>query len=58
MVLVSLILLSYTAQTYDVAVIDEIQMIGDSERGHAWTRCVRMYVLMCMCGDVYVCVYL
>ncbi|TFJ82406.1 hypothetical protein NSK_006315 [Nannochloropsis salina CCMP1776] len=25
-------------QDYDVAVLDEIQMIGDPERGHAWTR--------------------
>ncbi|KAM3569315.1 hypothetical protein VYU27_008589 [Nannochloropsis oceanica] len=25
-------------QDYDVAVVDEIQMIGDPERGHAWTR--------------------
>lgn len=23
-------------RSYDVAVIDEIQMIADSERGHAW----------------------
>ena len=43
--------LTYTAQTYDVAVIDDIQMIGDNERGHAWTRCVRMYI----CADVHVC---
>lgn len=27
-------------QTYDVGVIDEIQMIGDSRRGWAWTRAV------------------
>jgi len=27
-------------QDYDVAVVDEIQMIGDPERGHAWTRYV------------------
>jgi len=26
---------------YDVAVIDEIQMIGDSSRGWAWTRAVQ-----------------
>jgi ATP-dependent RNA helicase SUPV3L1/SUV3 len=25
-------------KTYDVAVVDEIQMIGDIERGHVWTR--------------------
>lgn len=29
-------------QDYDVAVLDEIQMIGDPERGHAWTRCVSL----------------
>jgi ATP-dependent RNA helicase SUPV3L1/SUV3 len=27
-----------TIQEYDVAVIDEIQMLGDPERGAAWTR--------------------
>jgi ATP-dependent RNA helicase SUPV3L1/SUV3 len=27
-----------TIKEYDVAVIDEIQMIGDRERGHAWTK--------------------
>ena len=26
------------AERYDVAVIDEIQLIGSSERGHSWTR--------------------
>jgi ATP-dependent RNA helicase SUPV3L1/SUV3 len=25
-------------RVYDVAVVDEIQMIGDMTRGHAWTR--------------------
>jgi len=25
-------------QRYDVAVIDEIQMIADERRGHAWTQ--------------------
>jgi ATP-dependent RNA helicase SUPV3L1/SUV3 len=25
-------------EDYEVAVIDEIQMIGDGERGWAWTR--------------------
>ncbi|KAG6897878.1 hypothetical protein C0992_009676 [Termitomyces sp. T32_za158] len=29
-----------TVRHYDVAVIDEIQMIGDSERGNAWTTAV------------------
>lgn len=27
-----------TNEMYDVAVIDEIQMIADSHRGYAWTR--------------------
>ncbi|MDO4331662.1 MAG: helicase-related protein [Eubacteriales bacterium] len=27
-------------QKYDVAVIDEAQMIADSERGHSWTRAI------------------
>ena len=26
--------------TYDVAVIDEIQLIEDSERGYAWTNAI------------------
>lgn len=26
---------------YDVVVIDEIQMIGDLSRGHAWTRALQ-----------------
>ena len=26
--------------TYDIAVIDEAQMMGDRDRGHAWTRAV------------------
>jgi ATP-dependent RNA helicase SUPV3L1/SUV3 len=38
---------------YDVAVIDEIQMIGDPDRGRAWTRAV--LGLQCrelhLCGD-------
>lgn len=25
-------------RTFDVAVVDEIQMIGSATRGHAWTR--------------------
>ena len=29
-----------TEQKYDVAVIDEAQMIADSDRGHSWTRAV------------------
>ena len=27
-------------QEVDVAVVDEIQLIGDPQRGHAWTRAV------------------
>ncbi len=27
-------------QKYDIAVIDEAQMIGDSDRGHSWTRAI------------------
>lgn len=27
-------------QYYDVAVIDECQMIADRERGYAWTRAI------------------
>ena len=27
-------------QTYDVAVIDEAQMIADEDRGHSWTRAI------------------
>ena len=27
-------------QKYDVAVIDETQMIADSDRGHSWTRAI------------------
>jgi len=29
-----------TTKLYDVAVVDEIQLIGDSDRGGAWTRAV------------------
>ncbi|GAA0740242.1 DEAD/DEAH box helicase [Clostridium oceanicum] len=29
-----------TKEEYDVAIIDEIQMIGDDQRGNAWTRAV------------------
>ena len=29
-----------TEQVYDIAVIDEAQMIVDSDRGHSWTRAV------------------
>ncbi len=36
---------------YDVAVIDEIQMIGSSQRGQAWTRAV----LGIRCPEIHVC---
>lgn len=38
-------------QVYDVAVIDEIQMIGDSQRGAAWTRAV----LGLQCKELHIC---
>ena len=36
---------------YDVAVIDEIQMIASSQRGQAWTRAL----LGIRCGEVHIC---
>lgn len=36
---------------YDVAVIDEIQMIGDSQRGAAWTRAL----LGLRCPEIHLC---
>lgn len=36
---------------YEVAVIDEIQMIGDSQRGAAWTRAM----LGLKCNEIHVC---
>jgi ATP-dependent RNA helicase SUPV3L1/SUV3 len=36
---------------YDVAVIDEIQMIGDSQRGDAWTRAL----LGLQCEEIHIC---
>lgn len=36
---------------YDVAVIDEIQMIGNSQRGQAWTRAL----LGLLCPEIHVC---
>ena len=36
---------------YDVAVIDEIQMIANSQRGQAWTRAL----LGIVCGELHVC---
>lgn len=38
-------------QTYDVAVIDEIQLLADSQRGCAWTRAL----LGLRCPEVHVC---
>ena len=38
-------------QEYDIAVIDEIQMIGSSQRGQAWTRAV----LGLRCPEIHVC---
>jgi ATP-dependent RNA helicase SUPV3L1/SUV3 len=36
---------------YDVAVIDEVQMIGNSQRGFAWTRAL----LALRCAEIHVC---
>ncbi|MDD4699814.1 MAG: DEAD/DEAH box helicase [Oscillospiraceae bacterium] len=36
---------------YDVAVIDEIQMIADSQRGQAWTRAL----LGIQCSEIHIC---
>ena len=38
-------------QNYDIAVIDEIQMINDSQRGIAWTR----VVLGLRCNEIHIC---
>lgn len=38
-------------EEYDIAVIDEIQMIGDSQRGAAWTRAL----LGVKCKEIHVC---
>lgn len=38
-------------QFYEVAVIDEIQMIGDSQRGDAWTRAL----LGLQCAEMHIC---
>ena len=40
-----------TEQKYDVAVVDEAQMIADSDRGHSWTRAI----LGVQAGEVHVC---
>lgn len=39
------------AREYDVAVIDEIQMIGDDQRGAAWTRAL----LGLKCREIHIC---
>jgi ATP-dependent RNA helicase SUPV3L1/SUV3 len=36
---------------YDVAVIDEVQMIAGSQRGQAWTRAI----LGLLCGEIHIC---
>ncbi|WP_455717579.1 helicase-related protein [Anaerosporobacter sp.] len=38
-------------QEYEIAVIDEIQMLGDSQRGAAWTRAL----LGLKCPEIHVC---
>jgi len=38
-------------KTYTIAVIDEIQMISDSQRGDAWTRAI----LGLRCGEIHLC---
>lgn len=39
------------AEEYDVAIIDEIQMINDDQRGAAWTRAI----LALKCKEIHVC---
>jgi ATP-dependent RNA helicase SUPV3L1/SUV3 len=39
------------SRVYDVAVIDEIQMIANSQRGQAWTRAV----LSLQCEEIHIC---
>lgn len=36
---------------FDVAVIDEIQMIGDAQRGHSWTRAI----MGILANEIHVC---
>lgn len=38
-------------QSYDIAVIDEAQMVEDSERGHSWTRAI----LGLLAEEIHVC---
>ena len=38
-------------QVYGVAVIDEAQMIADSDRGHSWTR----GILGIQCPEIHIC---
>jgi len=39
------------SKNYDVAVIDEIQLLSDMQRGNAWTRAV----LALLCPEIHVC---
>ena len=39
------------SHTYDIAVIDEIQMINDSQRGSAWSRAL----LGLRCSEIHIC---
>ena len=43
--------MAYMNEEFDVVVIDEIQMIGDAERGYAWTRAL----LGSRCPEIHVC---
>jgi len=43
--------LAPTDEQFDIVVIDEIQMIGDSSRGYAWTRAL----LGVRCKEIHVC---
>lgn len=38
-------------QSYDIAVIDEIQMISDTQRGIAWSRAL----LGLRCNEIHIC---
>lgn len=46
-----------TNDYYDIAVIDEAQMIGDARRGHSWTKAIlgiranEIHVCMANCGE-------
>ena len=36
---------------YDIAVIDEAQMVADDDRGHSWTRAI----LGTLAGEIHIC---